>query len=97
LCAQICEEVLQRAVSVYREAQDGGQDAVLLMKQGSLINEATVQCKFTGKADQRLRVSDINSELENVERLVAENKATAYYFMSNMGVDAPVASEICAL
>jgi len=28
LCAQVCEEVLRRPVQVYREAQDGGQDAV---------------------------------------------------------------------
>lgn len=97
LCAQVCEEVLKHTVSVYREAQDGGQDAVLLLVDQSLIKEATVQCKYTGKADQRLRVSDINSELENVERLVAENQATAYYFMTNMGVDAPVAAEICTL
>jgi hypothetical protein len=97
LCAQICEEVLKRTVAVYREAQDGGQDAVLLLADSPLIREGTVQCKYTSKVDQRLRVSDITSELNNVEKLVTESKAAAYYFMTNMGVDAPVAAEICAL
>lgn len=38
LCTQVMEEELQTTVSVYREAQDGGQDAVFLAKSlmGSL-------------------------------------------------------------
>ena len=31
LCSQVCEVVLQRPVEIYREAQDGGQDAVFLI------------------------------------------------------------------
>lgn len=31
LCSQVCEVVLGRPVEIFREAQDGGQDAVFLI------------------------------------------------------------------
>ena len=31
LCSQVCEVMLQRPVEIFREAQDGGQDAVFLI------------------------------------------------------------------
>ena len=60
LCAQVMEEELNSTVSVYREAQDGGQDAVFLAKSPDGLNVVgTVQCKFSSKREQRLRPSDI--------------------------------------
>lgn len=94
LCAQLCTESLGRTVSIYREAQDGGQDAVFLLPEAKGAREATVQCKFTGKPDQRLKLSDITSELNNVASLVAEGRAHSYYFLTSMGVDAPIAADI---
>lgn len=95
LCAQVMEEELQTTVSVYREAQDGGQDAVFLAKSpDGLTAVGTVQCKFSSKPDQRLRPSDITSEIEHVEQLVAKQMASVYYFVTSMGVDADVAREV---
>ncbi|WP_206118845.1 restriction endonuclease [Chromobacterium fluminis] len=95
LCAQIMEEELKTTVSVYREAQDGGQDAVFLAKSpDELTVVGSVQCKFSSKPEQRLRPSDITSELDNVEQLVRKNMATIYYFITSMGVDADVARDI---
>lgn len=94
LCAQICAEVLGFTVSVYREAQDGGQDAVFLQPAGQKIQEATVQCKFSSKQDQILKLSDIAGELSTVETLVAEKRAYAYYFITSMRVDAPIAAQV---
>lgn len=34
LCSQVCEVVLGRPVEIFREAQDGGQDAVFLIPGG---------------------------------------------------------------
>lgn len=95
LCAQVMEEELKSSVSVYREAQDGGQDAVFLAQSpdGS-VTVGTVQCKFSSKREQRLRPSDITGEVEQVERLVANGMASSYYFVTSMGVDANVAQEI---
>lgn len=95
LCAQVMEEELRTTVSVYREAQDGGQDAVFLAKStDGLTAVGTVQCKFSSKPDQRLRPSDINGELEHVDQLVAKRMANVYYFITSMGVDADVAREV---
>jgi hypothetical protein len=97
LCAQVCAEVLQKTVSIYREAQDGGQDAVFLAQSGNAMVasiEATVQCKFSSKADKRLRPSDLKSEMETVSELVAKGQAKIYYLITSQGVDAPVALAI---
>lgn len=97
LCAQVCAEVLSTTVSIYREAQDGGQDAVFLGKRStpdSVVAEITVQCKFSSKAEHRLRPSDIDPELETIRALVQNGQAHAYYFITSLGVDAPVAATI---
>lgn len=94
LCAQVCTESLGRTVSIYREAQDGGQDAVFLLPAKKGVQEATIQCKFSGKSDKRLKLSDITAELANVKELVDQGRAHTYYFLTSMGVDAPIAAEI---
>jgi len=94
LCAQVCTETLGRTVSIYREAQDGGQDAVFLVPAENGVQEATIQCKFSGKPNQRLKSSDITAELANVKALVDQGLAQTYYFLTSMGVDAPVAAGI---
>jgi hypothetical protein len=96
LCAQICAETLGRTISIYREAQDGGQDAVFLLPADIAYQEATIQCKFSGKSDLRLKLSDITSELSSVKELVDQGLAHTYYFLTSMGVDAPIAAEIRA-
>lgn len=91
----MCSESLHRTVLTYREAQDGGQDAVfLLLDDSGQFQEATVQCKFSGKAERRLKISDIHPELESVAALVQDGRASSYYLITNMGVDAPVAAGI---
>lgn len=95
LCAQVMEEELRTTVSVYREAQDGGQDAVFLAKcPDGPTAVGTAQCKFSSKPDQRLRPSDITGELDQVKQLVAKQMANVYYFITSMGVDADVARDI---
>jgi hypothetical protein len=97
LCAQVCEVAFGRTVSVYREAQDDGQDAVFMLpaKEGQQpLTETTVQCKFSSRSDIRLRPSDISGELETVKKLVSAGRASTYYFITSLGVDAPVAAKI---
>ena len=99
LCAQVCAVTLGTIVSIYREAQDGGQDAVFQTRKagsGQEGVEATIQCKFSGKADLRLRATDVDAELATVRELVAAGQAKTYYFITSQGVDAPVAGKIRA-
>ncbi|TRO40754.1 hypothetical protein EQ831_13820 [Pseudomonas sp. ALS1279] len=96
LCSQICEEVLKLPISIYREAQDGGQDAVFLSKSvhDEYYDFGTIQCKFTSKPDKKLRPSDLAPELDSIKKLINEGMATHYYFITNMSIDAPIAKQI---
>lgn len=94
LCAQVCAEVLKRPVEIYREAQDGGQDAVFLGREDG--ENATIQCKFSSDFTRRLRSSDLNQEIEHIKALVQSSDAYAYILITSMGVDAGVARKIKA-
>jgi hypothetical protein len=96
LCAQICGEVLKRPVEIYREAQDGGQDAVFLSKKtgDTVSTSATVQCKFTSKAGRSLKKSDLTAEESSIAELVISGEAQIYVLMTNMSVSGPVALDI---
>jgi len=96
LCSQICEVALDRPVEIFREAQDGGQDAVFLIPSDdpSGAPVGTVQCKHTSDAAKALKPSDLNAELDHVRKLVADGQADTYVFMTNMSVDAGVATII---
>jgi len=98
LCSQICEVALHRPVEIFREAQDGGQDAVFLIPSGKRKTPpiGTVQCKHTSDAAKALRSSDLNAEVDHVRDLVANGQADTYIFMTNMSVDAGVAVELRA-
>ncbi|WP_413729453.1 hypothetical protein [Sodalis sp. RH22] len=97
LCSQVCEVILGRPVEIFREAQDGGQDAVFLIPAG---NDAppigTVQCKHTSDAVKALKLSDLTVEIDHVEELVKAGQADTYAFMTNMSLDAPVAAAMRA-
>ncbi|MFZ4286312.1 hypothetical protein [Variovorax sp. HJSM1_2] len=99
LCAQICSVAFSKTVSIYREAQDGGQDAVFFahgIGSEGIPGEVTVQCKFSSKENLRLRANDVTSELATVRELTASGRAKIYYLITSQGVDAPVAAEIRA-
>jgi hypothetical protein len=96
LSTQICEVTLSRTVEIFREAQDGGQDAVFLISGEGASTDAigTVQCKHCSDPRRKLRLSDLNAELDTVKALVENGLAESYILMTNMSVDAPVAAEL---
>lgn len=98
LCSQVCEVVLSRPVEIFREAQDGGQDAVFLIPAGKSDERpvGSVQCKHTSDPTKALKASDLNIEVDHLKQLVAAGQADTYVFMTNMSIDAPVAAAIRA-
>jgi hypothetical protein len=93
LCSQVCEVVLHRPVEIFREAQDGGQDAVFLIPSQGAEGDpvGTVQCKHSSDRNKALRPSDLYSEIDHVIELVRTGQADTYVLMTNMSVDAPTA------
>lgn len=97
LCSQVCEVVLRRPVEIFREAQDGGQDAVFLLSNpDGETAVGTVQCKHCSDPQKSLSRADLTPEIAHVKQLVKEGQADTYVLMTNMNVDAPVAIKIRA-
>lgn len=96
LCAHVCETELEKKVDLYRESNDGGQDATFIIPSKSSGNSeiGTVQCKHVSDPNRRMKASDLSPEVEKIKRLVKAGQAKTYIFVSNMGLDAPVAKEI---
>ncbi|PYE30672.1 hypothetical protein C8J37_11647 [Rhizobium sp. PP-WC-1G-195] len=89
--------MLGRTVEIFREAQDGGQDGVIVIPSGSEAPPiGTVQCQHTSEAGKALKTGDLSGEIGNVEELVNAGQADTYAFMTNMSVDAPVAAAMRA-
>jgi hypothetical protein len=99
LCAHVCAEILKRPVEIYREAKDGGQDAAFLArrKRGRKTGDvATIQCKFSSKADRTLKPGDLQEEEANILSLTAAGLADIYVLMTSMSVPAASAVAIKA-
>lgn len=99
MAAQICEAKLGVPVTIFRESNDGGQDAVLLIpsKPAMGAKTGTAQVKHSSSASKTLAVSDLTPELENLKQLVKNGQAHSYIFITNMSVDAPVAKKMCQI
>ena len=86
LCFQVCEEVLHCPVEVFREAQDGGQDAgfLILPKPTEPSLGGTIQCKHSSDPGKRLKPGDLTSELTNISELVEKGLAHTYILMTSL-------------
>lgn len=96
LSACVCEEILHRPIEIYREAQDGGQDAAFFSKMtvtNEEILEGTIQCKFSSDSSRAFKLSDITEEIQNIEALKANGHADFYVLITNMSVDGRVAAD----
>ena len=94
LASQVVEQMLRRPVEIFREAQDGGQDATFHTRAPSGEVDATIQCKYSSDVRRRLKAGDITPEIASVVQLVAADQADTYILMTSMGVDASVARDI---
>jgi hypothetical protein len=84
-------------VEIYREAKDGGQDAVFLSrpkKSDGSVSRATIQCKFSSDPGKRFAASQLTVEKQHIRDLVAAGEAETYVFMTSMSVSAPIASDV---
>lgn len=95
LCSEVCQDYLERPVEIFNEANDGGQDAVFLLKdRGNNDVVGTVQCKHVSEPTRGLRPSDIAGELEKVVDLVNSGQAYSYILITNLTINAKAAVEI---
>jgi len=99
LSAAIAAEVLGRPVQTFLPGQDGGRDGAFLGTWEGAPNgpegKSTIQCKFTVKADSRLTLSKLRSELTKVPVLAKRGLAHDYVLMTNAGVTGAAEAIIC--
>lgn len=84
-------------VEVYREAQDGGQDAVFVSKLAGADGGSpttTVQCKFSSNGSRHLKLADLTEEVEHISVLKEQGQVDRYLFMTSMSVSGPTAIAI---
>lgn len=88
LCVTITGEIWGQTVQSFFDSRDGGRDGAFRgmwkTKAGeSFKGSFTVQCKFTSKANQQLKLTDLNDELTKAKRLAAQGLADNYFLFTN--------------
>ena len=83
LCLTATREILGQTVESFLNSHDGGRDGAFAGTwredgQEDLSGQFVIQCKFTGKAEYNLRISDISNEIEKVRRLVDKGLCDSY-------------------
>jgi len=87
LCAHICETELERTIDVYREANDGGQDATFLIASKPSDDHAvgTVQCKHASDPNRRMKLSDLTTEIPKIKPWLKMDKPKHIFLFLTWG------------
>lgn len=100
LCAAIASEILGRPVQTFLPSKDGGRDAAFLgtweNAEDAPKNKSTIQCKFVGKADAKLSLANLISELPKAEALAKRGLAHDYIIITNAKISGEAEAEISA-
>lgn len=99
LCHTICREVLGQTVQSFLDSNDAGRDGAFAGTWSPRSGETyagrfVIQCKHTANPNHRLRPSELNDELQKVEKLVARGLCDVYVLMTNAGVSGTQATRI---
>jgi hypothetical protein len=102
LCQTICREVLGQTVESFLDSNDAGKDGAFAGTWTRAPGEIytgrfVIQCKFTARADQNLKPSDLRDELEKVRKLVDTDQCDVYVLMTNAGVSGAQIVKVKAL
>jgi hypothetical protein len=88
LCGTILREVLGQTYQTFADTSDAGRDGAFRGKwkprrgqelQGSFV----VQCKFTARPNQRLKLNDLGDELTKAKKLARRGLARNYIILTN--------------
>jgi len=88
LCSTIVSELWGQTVQIFFDSHDGGRDGAFqgVWKAGTgdiFEGNFTVQCKFTSKPYEHIKLSDLTDEIKKAKRLAAEGFSDNYFLFSN--------------
>lgn len=91
LCISIVADVWGQIVQSFFDSHDGGRDGAFhgfwkTVSGESFQGSFTVQCKFTGKSNNTLKVSDLKVEADKARRLASRGLADNYILFTNARV-----------
>lgn len=91
LCLTITSEILGQTVMNFLDSNDAGKDGAFSgtweqKDSEDLVGNFIIQCKFTSKADNNLKLSDLNDEFSKIEKLVSEKRCDCYVLITNAGI-----------
>lgn len=83
MAVAVAEEILKRPVESFLPSRDGGRDGAFIGQwegepQSPEAGRSTIQCKFTSRRDASLALSDVRSEIQKAQGLVARGLAEDY-------------------
>jgi hypothetical protein len=91
LAVTVAKEIFGQTVSSFLPSKDGGRDGCftgtwIKHKRESVEGKYVFQCKFTNRLNRRLKPSDLDDELEKVQKLVNDGICDFYILFTNNGV-----------
>lgn len=80
-----------QTVESYLDSNDGGKDGAFAGKwnpigQELITGSFIIQCKFSGKINSRLTVSDLKEEFPKIAKLVKAGRCDCYVILTNSGI-----------
>ncbi|SDJ46993.1 hypothetical protein SAMN04487926_15310 [Paraburkholderia steynii] len=99
LCLSVAREVLGQTVESFLDVNDGGRDGAFAghwrpTNSVSLSGQFVIQCKFTNRRDYSLKPSDVEDEIDKVDRLVKGGLCDVYLLLTNAGISGRSAEAI---
>jgi hypothetical protein len=99
LCLTLSRQILGQTVESFLNSKDGGRDGAFagtwVIKKGeSLSGKFVIQCKFTGKADKSLKLSDVADEVEKAKKLVKKKLCDSYLLLTNFNISGVLHEEL---
>ena len=90
LCIAVTTTVLGQTVESFLDGNDGGRDGAFKGVWSPNENEIykgnfVIQCKFTGRREHNLSLSDVADELAKAKKLVSKGQCDVYVLMTNSG------------
>jgi hypothetical protein len=99
LCLTVAREVLGQTVQSFLDSNDGGRDGAFAGSwnptgKETISGKFVIQCKFTSKSNNGLRISDLSDEVPKAKRLVEQGRCDCYVLLTNAGVSGELEKEV---
>ncbi len=99
LCLTISREILGQTVESFLDSSDAGKDGAFAGTwrpyQGEMLTgRFVIQCKFSGRRDKNLALSDLTDEVKKVSKLVEKGRCDSYILMTNAGISGSTTEKV---